>query len=91
MDRVGGVRDQRPIAGLEHGQRQVGEPLLGADGRDGLGVGIQVDSVAGPVPGGEPADERAVRCLGAALGRCRNPYRRIESRPRRARLTRRSN
>src|SRR5439155_1361998 len=60
VDGVGRVRHQHPVPRLEDGQGQVGHALLGADGGDGLGLGIQLDLVMVPIPGrdglAEPRD-----------------------------------
>ena len=60
VDGIGRVRHQHPVPRLEDRQGQVGHALLGADGGDGLGLGIQLDLVMVPIPGrdglAEPRD-----------------------------------
>ena len=53
VDRIGRVRHQHAVAGLEHGEGEVGQSLLGPDGGDGFGVGVQLDPVAVAVPPGD--------------------------------------
>jgi hypothetical protein len=53
VDRVGRVRHQGAVAGLQHGQRQVGQAFLGPDGGDGLAVRIERHAVAVAVPLGD--------------------------------------
>jgi hypothetical protein len=64
VNRVGGVGDEHRVPRLEEREHQVGQALLRADGRDRLGLGIELDPEAVAVPGGdrdaEPAD--AARC-----------------------------
>ncbi len=43
VDGIGGIGNQNRIAWLGHGQGQVGESLLGADGGDYLALLIQLD------------------------------------------------
>ncbi len=50
MDGVAGVGHQHGVARVEDGEAEVGDAFLGADGDDGLGVGIEVDGVARLVP-----------------------------------------
>ena len=50
VDRIGRVRDEGAVAGLQHRQRQVRHAFLGADGGDDLGVRVQLDVVAVAVP-----------------------------------------
>ena len=50
MDRVAGVGDGDGILIVEHGEAEVGDAFLGADGDDGFGLGIEVDVVAALVP-----------------------------------------
>ena len=56
MDRVGGVGHQHHVPGLHRGQDQVGQPLLGPDGGDGLGlrVDVHVEPALVPVGNGYP-------------------------------------
>ena len=55
VDGVAGVGDDDGVARVEDGEAEVGDALLGADGDDGLGVGIEIDVVAGLVPVGDGA------------------------------------
>jgi hypothetical protein len=50
MDGVAGVGNEDGIARVEDGETKVGDALLGADGDDGLGVGVEIDVVARLVP-----------------------------------------
>jgi len=50
MDGIAGVGDQDGVVGVEDGETEVGDALLGADGDDGFGFGIEIDVVAGLVP-----------------------------------------
>ncbi len=43
MDGVGRVGDEHGVTWAGRGQGQMGEALLGADGDDGLGVGVQLN------------------------------------------------
>ena len=56
MNGVGGVGHQHHVSGLHRGQNQVGQPFLGADGGDGLGlrVDIHVEAAFVPVGDGHP-------------------------------------
>ena len=50
VDGVAGIGHQHGVARVEDGQAEVGDALLGADGDDGLGVGVEIDVVARLVP-----------------------------------------
>ena len=50
---VAGIGHQHGVARVENGEAEVGDALFGADGDDGLGVGIEIDVVAGLVPGAD--------------------------------------
>ena len=50
VDRVAGVGHQHRVARVENGEAEVRDALLGADGDDGLGVGVEIDVVARLVP-----------------------------------------
>ena len=43
VDRIARTRHQRAVAGTEQHPHEVRETLLGADGRDDFGVGVEVD------------------------------------------------
>ena len=64
VDGVSGVGHQHHVPGHDRGQHQVGQALLGPDGGDGLGLGvdIHVEAALVPVRDGHPE-------LGDALGR----------------------
>ena len=53
MNGIGRARAQHDVARTEHRQRQVSDALLGADGDDGLAVGVDVDVEAPLVPIGD--------------------------------------
>ena len=55
VDRVGGVRHQRGIAGVDEAERGVGDALLGSDQRDDFVGGIEADLEALPHPVGDRA------------------------------------
>ena len=46
VDGIAGVGHEHGVARVENGEAEVGDALLGADGDDGLGVGVEVDVVA---------------------------------------------
>jgi len=50
VDRVRRIGNQGDVTGFHDGQGQVRQPLLRADGGDGLGVGVQQDTVTPAVP-----------------------------------------
>ncbi len=50
VDGVAGVGDQDGVARVEDGEAEMGDALFGADGDDGLAVGVEIDVVAGLVP-----------------------------------------
>ncbi len=50
VDGVAGIGNEHGVARVEDGEAEVGDALLGADGDDGFGVGIEVDVVARLVP-----------------------------------------
>ena len=69
MDRVAGIGHQHGIAGIERGQHQVRQALLGADGDDGFRIRIELDGVAGLVPlGDRPAQARDALGSRVAMG-----------------------
>ena len=45
MDGIGGVRGQHHVAGIQHGQRKVGQTFLGAHGHDGFALRVQFHAV----------------------------------------------
>ena len=45
MDGIGGVRGQHHIAGLQHGQGEVGQAFLGAHGHDGFAFRVQFHAI----------------------------------------------
>ena len=53
VDRIGRVRHQRAVARLQNREGEVGEPLLGAERRDRLGLGVELDAVPVAVPAGD--------------------------------------
>src|ERR1017187_53777 len=57
VDGVAGVGDEYGVAGVENRQTQMGDALLGADGDDGFGFGVEIDAVAGLVPIGNGTAE----------------------------------
>ena len=61
VDRVAGVGGERDAAGVEEGEAEVVDALLGADRRDHLGLGVDLDPEALAVEVGEGLAE-----LGAA-------------------------
>ena len=50
VDGVAGVGNEHGVARVEDGETEVGDALFGADGDDGLGVGVEIDVVARLVP-----------------------------------------
>ena len=50
VDGVAGVGHEHGVARVENGEAEVGDALFGADGDDGLGVGVEIDVVARLVP-----------------------------------------
>jgi len=50
VDGVAGVRNEDSIARVENGETEVSDALFGANGDDGLGVGVEIDVVARLVP-----------------------------------------
>ncbi len=77
MDRVARARDDRAVAALEQHPHQMGQPLLRADRRDDVHVGIELDAELRAVPladrlaqVGKPAARRVavVHRLGGGLG-----------------------
>ena len=48
VDGVAGVRGERDVAGIEEGEAEVVDALLGADRRDHLGLRIELDAEAAP-------------------------------------------
>ena len=50
VDGIAGVGHQHGVARVEDGEAEVGDALLGADGDDGLAVGIEIDVVTRLVP-----------------------------------------
>ena len=62
VDGVAGIRHQHRVARVEDGEAEVGDPLLGANGDDGLAVGVEIDVVARLVPVRDrPAQTRQAR------------------------------
>ncbi len=55
VDRVAGIGHEHGVAAVQACEHQVREPLLGAYGDDRLGVRIEFDAVAPPVPGADRA------------------------------------
>ena len=49
VDGIGGVGREHDVAGIQHGEAQMGEPLLGTDGGNGLRFGIEMHVVAAGV------------------------------------------
>ena len=64
VDRVGGVGDEHDVAGCGDRHGEVGEALLGAEGGDDLGLGVELHPEAAGVVAGLGAAE-----AGDALGR----------------------
>ena len=64
VDRVARVRHQHDVAGRGDRHREVGEPLLGAEGGDHLGLGVELHPEAAGVVAGLGAAQ-----AGDALGR----------------------
>ena len=58
VDRVAGGGHQAGVAGLQQHPHEVAEPLLGPDGVDDLGVGVEVHPEAALVQGGDVAPQR---------------------------------
>mmetsp|Transcript_2839 Transcript_2839/g.7339 ORF Transcript_2839/g.7339 Transcript_2839/m.7339 type:complete len:399 (+) Transcript_2839:976-2172(+) len=65
VDGVAGVGHQHRVATVQRGQHQVGQALLGADGDDGLAVGVDRHAVAALVP----MRDRAAQPRDALAGR----------------------
>ena len=53
VDRVAGVGDQRRVARVELGEAEVREPLLGAEQRHDLALGVELDAEAARVVRGD--------------------------------------
>ena len=53
MNGVRRIRRDHHIARSDHGEEQMGEGVLGADGDDGFLIGIEVDAVVGLVAPGD--------------------------------------
>ena len=75
VDGVAGIGHGDGVARVEHGEAEVGDALLGADGDDGLGLGVEVDVVAALVPvadglaqAGQAAGERVAMGGGLLRG-----------------------
>ena len=71
VDGVGGVGRQHPVARLQHREGQVGQTLLGPDGDDGFGFGVEDDAVAFAIPaadGHAQAGDAAGRRVAVVLG-----------------------
>ena len=73
VDRIAGVGGERDVARIEEGEAEVVDALLGADRRDHLGLGVDLDPEAAVVEAGEglaelrPAAVRRV-LVGARVG-----------------------
>ena len=50
MDGIAGVGDEDGVLVVERGEAEMRDAFLGADGDDGLGVGIELDAVAALIP-----------------------------------------
>ena len=50
VDGVAGIGYKHGVARVEDSEAEMGDALFGADGDDGLGVGVDIDGVAGLVP-----------------------------------------
>ena len=50
VDGVAGVWNEHGVARVEDGEAEMGDALLGADGDDGLGFGVEIDVVARLIP-----------------------------------------
>ena len=57
VDGVAGVGNQHGVARVEDGEAEVGDALLRSNGDNGLGVGVEGDVVARPVPVADGAAE----------------------------------
>ena len=57
VDRVAGIRGEGDVARVEEGEAEVVDALLGADRRDHLGLGVDLDAEAPVVEVGERAPE----------------------------------
>ena len=75
VDGIAGIGDGDGVLIVEHGEAEVGDALLGADGDDGFGFGIEVDVVAALVPvadglaqAGQAAGERVAMGRGLLRG-----------------------
>ena len=49
MNRIGGIRRDHGVARPDHGEQQMRQRVLGADGDDGFGFRIQLDAVVGAI------------------------------------------
>lgn len=69
VDRIAGIGDRDGVGVVEHGEAEVGDALFGADGNNGLGLGVDVDVVASLVPVGDgTAKARDSAREGVAMG-----------------------
>jgi hypothetical protein len=75
VDGVAGIGHGDGVLAIEHGETEVGDAFLGADGDDGLGFGIEIDVVAALVPvadglaqAGQAAGERVAMGRGLLRG-----------------------
>ena len=71
VDGVAGVGGEGDVARVEEGEAEVVDALLGADRRDHLGLGVDLDAEAAVVEAGERVAELLAAAVRGVLVRCR--------------------